>query len=244
MPVPWSPSVANSSTVSLTQVTPPVASSNLRSPFTNLLNLPVVRDVTTISAKTGSARVLTSDECWSLYKVKEEKKKCEAEEKEKRKQERERKKREKEIEQRRKAEERIRRTEEKEKKRKQAEEEKEKKRKQAEEEKAKKSLQHKAVTGKKRSREVTTETSTNEGHLNLVEGGSKITSRRTLHKRSKVTMNSSIFTDLCCVCFSSFEEDEGTGREWLQYICSRWIHEDCVVPNPNGENIFVPYVEL
>lgn len=240
MPVPWSPSVANSSTVSLTKVTPPVASSNLRSPFTNLLNLPVVRDVTTISSKTGSARVLTSDECWSLYKVKEEKKKCEAEEKEKRKQERERKKREKEIEQRRKAEERIRRTEEKEKKRKQAEEEKEKKRKQAEEEKAKKSLQHKAVTGKKRSREVTTETSTNEGHLNLVEGGSKITSRRTLHKRSKVTMDSSIFTDLCCVCFSSFEEDEGTGREWLQCICSRWIHEDCVVPNPNGENKLCP----
>ncbi len=161
--------------------------------------------------------------------MKEEKKKCEAEEKEKRKQERERKKREKELERRRKAEERIRRTE-----------EKEKKRKQAEEEKAKKSLQHKAVTGKKRSREVTTETSTNEGHLNLVEGGSKITSRRTLHKRSKVTMDSSIFTDLCCVCFSSLEEDEGTGREWLQCICSRWIHEDCVVPNPNGENKLCP----
>ncbi len=81
------------STISLTKVTPPVASSNLRSPFTNLLNLPVVRDVTTISSKTGSAHVLTSNECWSLYKVKEEKKKCEAEEKEKRKQERERKKR-------------------------------------------------------------------------------------------------------------------------------------------------------
>ncbi len=97
MPVPWSPSVANSSTVSLTKVIPPVASSNLRSPFTNLLNLPVVRNVTTISSKTGSARVLTSDECWSLYKVKEEKKKCEAEEKE-------REKREKKIEQRRKAE--------------------------------------------------------------------------------------------------------------------------------------------
>ncbi len=147
----------------------------------------------------------------------------------------------KKIEQRRKAEERIRRTEEKEKKRKQAEEEKEKKRKQAEEEKAKKILQHKAVTGKKRSREVTTATSTNEGHLNLVEGGSKITSGRTLHKRSKATMDSSIFTDLCCVCFSSFEEDEGTvGREWLQCICSRWIHEDCVVPNPNGENKLCP----
>ncbi len=212
MPVLWSRSVANSSTVSLTKVTPPVASSNLRSPFTNLLNLPVVKDVTTISSKTGSARVLTSDECWSLYKVKEEKKTCEAEEKEKRKQERERKKREKEIEQRRKAEERIRRTEEKEKKRKQAEEEKEKKRKQAEEEKAKKSLQYKAVTGKKHCREVTTETSTNEGHLNLVEGGSKITSRRTLHKRSKVAMDGSIFTDLCCVCFSSFEEDERNGQ--------------------------------
>ncbi len=96
------------------------------------------------------------------------------------------------------------------------------------------------MTGKKRSREVTTETSTNEGHLNLVEGRSKITRRRTVHKRSKVTMDSSIFTDLCCVCFSSFEEDEGTGREWLQCICSRWIHEDCVVPNPNGENKLCP----
>ncbi len=44
------------------------------------------------------------------------------------------------------------------------------------------------MTGKKRSREVTTETSTNEGHLNLVEGGSKITSRRTLHKISQWTV--------------------------------------------------------
>ncbi len=61
-----------------------------------------------------------------------------------------------------------------------------------------------------------------------------------LGSRSKVTMDSSIFTDLCCVCFSSFEEDEGTGREWLQCICSRWIHEDCVVPNPNGENKLCP----
>ncbi len=43
----------------------------------------------------GSAHVLTSDECWSLYKMKEVKKKREVEEKEKRKQETERKKREK-----------------------------------------------------------------------------------------------------------------------------------------------------
>ncbi len=94
----------------------------------------------------------------------------------------------------------------------------------------------KAVTGKKRSHEVTTETSTNEGHLNLVEGGSKITYSA---QEIKVTMDSSIFIDLCCVCFSSFEEDEGRGREWLQCICSRWSYQ-----TPMVKINFVPYFEL
>ncbi len=50
------------------------------------------------------------------------------------------------------------------------------------------------MTGKKRSREVTTETSTNERRLNLVEGGSKITSRLTL-------------------CGSGLREESGEGNE-------------------------------
>ncbi len=188
------------------------------------------RDVTTISSKTGSARVLTSNECWSLYKVKEEKKKCEAEEKEKRKQERERKKREKEIEQEFDELRRRKRNESRQRRRKKRSVSRQRRR------KLRKVYNTKLWQARNALERSLLKLQQNQGHLNLVEGGSKITSRRTLHKRSKFTMDSSIFTNLCCVCFSSFEDDEGTGREWLQCIFSRCIHEDCVVPNPNGEN--------
>ena len=30
------------------------------------------------------------------------------------------------------------------------------------------------------------------------------------------------------VCFGSYEEGEGTVREWLQCSCDRWIHQDCI----------------
>ena len=29
-------------------------------------------------------------------------------------------------------------------------------------------------------------------------------------------MNSAVFTDFCCVCFGSYQEDTGTERQWLQ----------------------------
>ena len=32
----------------------------------------------------------------------------------------------------------------------------------------------------------------------------------------------------CCVCFGAFDEDLGTGREWLQCSCTRWLQEGCV----------------
>ena len=31
----------------------------------------------------------------------------------------------------------------------------------------------------------------------------------------------------CCVCFGTFHEDMGTGREWVECGCTRWLHEDC-----------------
>ena len=39
-------------------------------------------------------------------------------------------------------------------------------------------------------------------------------------------VDSSVFTDLCCVCFGSYQEDAGTERQWLQCNCQRWIHEE------------------
>ena len=35
-------------------------------------------------------------------------------------------------------------------------------------------------------------------------------------------------TSACCVCFGSYDEDIGTGREWAECSCKRWLHEDCV----------------
>lgn len=32
----------------------------------------------------------------------------------------------------------------------------------------------------------------------------------------------------CCVCFGTFDEDMGTGCEWVECACTRWLHEDCV----------------
>ena len=30
------------------------------------------------------------------------------------------------------------------------------------------------------------------------------------------------------MCFGMYADDAGTGREWLECRCSRWIHEDCI----------------
>ena len=40
----------------------------------------------------------------------------------------------------------------------------------------------------------------------------------------------SINSDECCVCFRTFQEDqrEGTGLEWVQCVCHRWLHEECI----------------
>ena len=47
-------------------------------------------------------------------------------------------------------------------------------------------------------------------------------------KRRGNDMDSSINTDQCCVCLGLYLEDLDTDRQWLEYCCRRWIHEDSI----------------
>ena len=47
-----------------------------------------------------------------------------------------------------------------------------------------------------------------------------------------------IDTEECCACFGHYSDDIGTGREWLECACGRWLHEECVeniVYDANGK---------
>ena len=47
----------------------------------------------------------------------------------------------------------------------------------------------------------------------------------------------------CCACFGLYSDDIGTGREWLECACGRWLHEDCVeniVYDTNGKEKLCP----
>ena len=155
--------------------------------------------------KTGKARVLTSAQCLSILKEKQEKKKREAEEKEKRLQERLQKRQEREKEMKRKSEKRAQKA--------------------VESEKVKK---QKESSGAKNCVPKRTPIAGPEA-----SPCSKVsTAVRSARKRLRLdvdTLDSTIYSNLCCVCFGSYEEDEGTGRQWLKCICERWIHEDCII---------------
>lgn len=50
-------------------------------------------------------------------------------------------------------------------------------------------------------------------------------------KKLKTAKNDDIIDpNQCCLCFRTFEEDEmeKTGMEWVEYVCKRWLHEDCI----------------
>ena len=50
-------------------------------------------------------------------------------------------------------------------------------------------------------------------------------------KRSRLDigdMTDFIDPNICCTCFGSYDDDAGTGREWLQCQHERWMHEDCL----------------
>ena len=176
-----------------------------RSPLSDLLNLP--KNVLDTKQKTGRARVLTSTECLRLLKEKEEKKKQVELEKERRKQERKLKKQQKEEEQKRKA-----------------------------DEKARKATERQALKAKKEAAKAEREAARIEKAKNKVQNipfkaGTKrcsVGEPRVTRKKARGDMDATVESDLCCVCFGSYQEDIDTGREWLQCSCNRWIHEDCV----------------
>lgn len=87
---PTSNSSVPLSTYSCTPSSCSSGNSEKRSPLSELINVPNINNRKTV--KTGSARVLTSNECLKAFEEKEQKKRLEAEEKQKRKEEREQKK--------------------------------------------------------------------------------------------------------------------------------------------------------
>ena len=182
-----------------------------RSPFSDLLNLPKSAS-TPKSTKTGRARVLTSSECLRLLREKEEQKQQVALEKE----EREAKKKKKEEEQKRKANEKIRKAN-------------ERALKAAERDQAKANkAEERQKKAEERQRKAEEKQKTGQEKAPTKRNNATETGNQSLRKKSRLDMDETIHANLCCVCFGSFEEDIGTGREWLQCSCMRWIHEDCI----------------
>jgi len=177
-----------------------------RSPFTDLLNSTNI-EKPKLKVTTGKARVLTSAECLKALEEKKNEERHKAEEKEQRKLERiEKKQREEELKK--KQEERAQRKEQMCRKRKGSKSD------------------HSQSVAKCPSPGLDIDAS---NHSSTCPGAS----RRT--RKSAEYVDDEIDVNRCCVCFGSFTEDVGTGREWLQYKCTRWIHEECI--NDNDVNI-------
>ena len=51
----------------------------------------------------------------------------------------------------------------------------------------------------------------------------------------------------CCICFRTFDEDimEETGLDWVECVCGRWVHEDCItyniIKNASGRELLCPF---
>jgi len=209
---------------------------NKHSPLSDILNLPIPR--TAQKVKTGRARVLTRAECLDALKEKEEQKKREAEEKRQRAEERLLKRRQKEEELKQKREERARKAEERALKAKEKAEERAFKEKEKAEQRALKAkegkgckVQNDAAQGRATKRQQVA------GRCGSVSGVVRQT--RPLRKKAKLDDDESINTDICCVCFGSYKDDDGTGRDWVQ-CCGRWIHEDCMDPDPQNSEKLCP----
>lgn len=198
---------------------------------------------------TGS-RVLTSAEGLAILKEKEDKKKKEAEEKEKRRQEKEDRKKEKEALVKKKAEERVKKAE-------------EKKKAQAERALASAQRKRKPRTASSRS---TDETSTAESSTSLAgtseagtsdvfascqpsyqgQGSSRQPSCQSSSDIENPAVGGAINSSECCECSLTYAEDVrlGTGAEWVECACGRWLHEECIDSieyNSNGKEKFCSF---
>ena len=170
--------------------TPLTTAAKRRSPLSDLLNLPSnIRKAGSKTPNTGRARVLTSDECLRLLKEKEEKKKQVQVEKEKRKMDRELKKKHREEEQKQKA-----------------------------EEKAKKAAEREAAKAKKEAARAEKNAAKTKTTTSKATSGTKRccpTNQRQAQKKARCEIDETVHENLCCVCFGSYDEDIGTGREWV-----------------------------
>ena len=73
---------------------------------------------------------------------------------------------------------------------------------------------------------------TEQNNRNSSEEGGRLR-KRVKHS----TVTNIIKENQCCVCGGLFEEDEDTGRVWLKCTCTRWIHQDCVIPCSNSSKL-------
>ena len=62
----------------------------------------------------------------------------------------------------------------------------------------------------------------------------------------KTSLDESIDTDVCCMCFINYEDDvhDGNGTEWIGCACGRRLHLDCAedcITDWNGKERYCPY---
>ena len=53
----------------------------------------------------------------------------------------------------------------------------------------------------------------------------------------------------CCICYCSFDDErEETGLEWVECICTWWLHEECIdydiEVDADGRELLCPYCAL
>ena len=174
---------------------------------------PTPKTKDSVAKRVSDARVLTSAKCAAILEEQEERKRKEQEEKDQWKAARERKKKEREEAAKKKAEERV------------------KKAKQvlARSKKRQKSTSESITTPKRRKNTPKSSSATRASSslLNFSAGPSGCSSAaRPKRKKSEPCIN----VNECCVCYRTFEDDrrECTGSEWVECICKRWLHEECV----------------
>ena len=211
----------------------------------------------------AGARVLTSEECAQLIFEQEEKKKKQQQEKEARKAERELKKKEREEAAKKKAEQTAKRKEEAARKREEAVKKKEeaaKKKEEAARKKLEKATgltrqayrqQKDALSSAAKRRRVNSDEHTEADPLDDEMQETLLEDNPVIHDQlesegSKGSSDANIDSNVCCVCFRTYEEDqeEETGFSWIKCACQRWIHEDCyseVVMDKHGRELICPY---
>lgn len=68
----------------------------------------------------------------------------------------------------------------------------------------------------------------------------------TTDTNSALLLNSSIDSNVCCMCFVNYEDDvlDGCGADWIECACGRWLHVDCAedcITDRHGKNRYCPY---